>query len=78
MLNAPEIALIIGITAFVVLIIVIVLSTLATRPKTPVERPREGLLPPLHGGYRALPAGQGRKPHPNPPKAPTGSGGGSH
>lgn len=33
---------------------------------------------PSRGGYRPLPPGQGRRPHPNPPKAPKGSGGGSH
>ena len=77
MINPAEIAFLIGFTALVLLIIIAVVAGLYSRPRTTPERPRKASLPPLHGGYRALPPGEGRQPHPNPPKPPKGRGAGS-
>jgi len=77
MIDAMDIATFVGFAAFVLLLIIIVLGLLFSRPKTTVERPRKASLPPLHGGYRPSQDGSGRRPHPNPPKAPEGSAGGS-
>jgi hypothetical protein len=74
-----DIALIIGITAIVLLVIILALGLLYSRtPETTKQRPRKASLPPLHGGYKALDTFQVERPHPHPPKAPEGAGGCSH
>lgn len=81
MINLIDLIEIISIASFtliVLLVIITILGLLFGRPKRPVERPRKASLPPLHGGYKALPPGHGSQSHPDPPKAPTGRGAGSH
>lgn len=77
MINASEIALIVAICAIVLLIIVIVLGVTYSNPKTHVETPRKASRAPLRWGYRPLDSFQVQEHPQDPPKAPTGSGGGS-
>lgn len=78
MINAVDIALVVGISSIVILIILIVLGLLFCTPRGVPVRPRKASLPPLHWGYKPRQDGGGLQVNPNPPKAPKGSGGGSH
>lgn len=78
MINPYEIALIVGISSVILLIVIVVLCLTYSTPKSAVVRPRKASLPPLHWGYKPRQDGGGLQSNPKPPRPPKGSGGGSH
>jgi hypothetical protein len=77
MIDAMDVATFVGFAALVLLIIIVVLGLLFSRPKTTVERPRKASLPPLHGVYRPSEGGRGHLHPTSPPEPSEGSAGGS-
>lgn len=71
------IGFVIIVLAFIALAIIAIVSCWQSPGKGCV-RPRKASLPPLHWGYKPRQDGGGLQVNPNPPKAPKGSGGGSH